>query len=390
MSENENKNIPDTAPDAEQGDYYSRAEADREESGRPRRSGVGCLPTMSFVLLLLGISVLISSFAILAANDVFALSKAQAEATVTIEQDDSLRDVSKMLSDAGIINYPGLFRLFAGLTDMAHKIAPGDYTLSSAMDYRTILTKIRAHTSSRVTVQVTIPEGTEQDDIFELLESEGVCESWKLRAAAQYYDFGYGFMEDMPYTEKRLEGYLFPDTYTFYVGDDPVRVIRKFLVNFNHKITVDMKARAGNIGYSMNEIMIIASMIEKEAKFDDERPTISSVIHNRLKNSNFKHLQIDATVQYALPERKEKLTNEDLKIDSPYNTYIVEGLPVGAICNPGLAAIRAALYPEETDYYFYVARINGWHIFSKTAEEHQAAIDQVNYEIEHGIDEGTN
>ena len=121
-------------------------------------------------------------------------------------------------------------------------------------------------------------------------------------------------------------------------------------------------------------------MIEKEARFDDERPLVASVIHNRLKNSQFPYLQIDATVQYALPSRKDKLTNEDLLIDSPYNTYKYPGLPVGPICNPGLAAIRAALYPDETPYYYYVARGSGWHYFAETLEQHEANIELVNNE----------
>jgi len=131
----------------------------------------------------------------------------------------------------------------------------------------------------------------------------------------------------------------------------------------------------------MHDIVIIASMIEKEAKFDDERPTIASVIYNRLASSNFPNLEIDATVLYALGFHKEKLTDDDLKIDSPYNTYVCEGLPVGPICNPGLAAIKAALYPEETQYYYYVARKNGYHFFAKTSNEHRQNITKANTEV---------
>ena len=117
-----------------------------------------------------------------------------------------------------------------------------------------------------------------------------------------------------------------------------------------------MKARLENINMSMNDIVIIASMIEKEAKFDEERPTIASVIYNRLQSSNFPRLEIDATVLYAIGGHKDTITDEDKKVDSPYNTYVCEGLPAGPICNPGLAAITAALNPEDTGYYYYVAR----------------------------------
>jgi len=352
-----------------------------EETEKKETRGVGCLPTISYVLFMLGLAMLLSAMLILGANDMFAFSKASVSADVTITDKQDINEVADMLKDEGIIKYPFLFELFADLTDMADQIEPGEYELSSDMDYRTILRTVRASAVAAATVTVTIPEGTELGDIFEMLEDAGVCEAWRLKAVAKYYDFSYSFLKDLEYSDNRLEGYLFPDTYTFYEDDDPVRVIKKFLANFSKKLTVDMKARAGNIGYSIREVIIIASMIEKEAKFDDERPTISSVIHNRLQSSAYPYLQIDATVQYILPERKENLTQEDLEIQSPYNTYVVEGLPVGPICNPGYAAIMAALYPEDTDYYYYVARYNGWHIFSETLAEHNAAIEQVKNEI---------
>ncbi len=339
-----------------------------EEKPKP---GMGCLSTFSYCILILGISVLLAAFAILAANDMFALVKTEKEATVEIEDGATLREVADALADGGVIRYPSLFWAFAKMTDMDNQILPGTYTLNASMDYRSLLSKIKYRPDTKRIVTVTIPEGMEQDDIFALLEANGVCEAYRLQAYAKYYDFSYSFLKNLPYSDKRLEGYLFPDTYDFYIGEAPERVLKKFLSNFNRKWDVDLKARAENIDMSIREVMIIASMIEREAKYDDERPTISSVIHNRLRSDSFPHLQIDATVQYALPEWKETLTSEDLKIDSPYNTYLCEGLPIGPISNPGLAAIRAALYPEETNYYYYVARKNGWHYFAATNAEHE-------------------
>ena len=345
-----------------------------EDEDRPEekpKPGMGCLSTFSYCILILGISVLLAAFAILAANDMFALVKTDREVTVEIEDGATLREVADAMADGGVIRYPSLFWAFAKMTDMDNQILPGTYTLNASMDYRSILSKIKYRPDTKRVVTVTIPEGMEQDDIFALLEANGVCEAYLLQAYAKYYDFSYSFLKDLPYSDKRLEGYLFPDTYDFYIGEAPERVLKKFLSNFNRKWDVDLKARAENINMSIREVMIIASMIEREAKYDEERPTISSVIHNRLQSDLFPHLQIDATVQYALPEWKETLTSEDLKIDSPYNTYLCEGLPIGPISNPGLAAIRAALYPEETNYYYYVARKNGWHYFAATNAEHE-------------------
>lgn len=338
------------------------------------RGGIGCLSSFTYCILIFGVSILLTALLILAANDMFALVKSDQEITIEISDDASLREIADTLSDNGIIRYPSLFWTFAKMTDMDDRIQAGSYTLSPSMDYRSILSAIRYRPDSRQVVTVTIPEGMTQDDIFELLEENGVCEAYLLRAYAKYYDFSYSFLKDLPYSDKRLEGYLFPDTYDFYIDDSPVRVLKKFLSNFNRKWDVDLKSRAENINMSIRDVMIIASMIEREAKYDEERPVISSVIHNRLRSSRFPYLQIDATVQYALPEWKEQLTEEDLKVDSPYNTYLYEGLPVGPISNPGLAAIRAALYPEDTNYYYYVARKNGWHYFASTYDQHQENI----------------
>ena len=340
----------------------------------PPKQGLGCLTTFSYCLLIIGLSVLLSAFAILGANDMFALVKDDTEITVTIPENATLSEIADIMAEEEVINYSKLFWAFAKMTNMDNRILPGTYTLNSSMDYRTILSKIKYVPDTKKIVTVTIPEGMTQEDIFALLEEKEVCEAYLLQAYAQYYEFSYKFLKDLPHTKTRLEGYLFPDTYDFYVGEAPERVLRKFLANFNRKWDVDLKSRAENINMSIRDVMIIASMIEREAKFDDERPTIASVIHNRLQDDDFPHLQIDATVHYAIGDWSRALTSSDLKVDSPYNTYRCEGLPAGPICNPGLAAIRAALYPEETEYYYYVARKNGWHFFAETNAEHEANI----------------
>lgn len=369
-----------TAPDEESFEESSVDINTKYDTDRPKSKktvDMGCFSALCYFMFIIGLSIVISAIAVFAVNDVFALVKADVTTVFTIVEEDEIYSISERLSDVGIIRYPKLFKLYAVLTENTENIAPGDYDLSSSMDYRSILNEIQEVVSTKKTVTVMIPEGMEQDDIFELLEEEGVCEAWRLRAFAKYYDFGYSFLKDLPYTDNRLEGYLFPDTYIFYENDDPQRVLSRMLNNFRTRWDVDMKARLENISMDMSDIVIIASMIEKEAKYDDERTLISSVIHNRLRNDNYPNLQIDATVLYAIGERKEELTKEDLAFDSPYNTYVCEGLPAGPICNPGRAALYAALYPEETEYYYYVAQDNGYHLFAETYYEHSQNIDIV-------------
>ena len=148
-----------------------------------------------------------------------------------------------------------------------------------------------------------------------------------------------------------LDVYKRQDTYEFYQGEQASNAINRFLLNFHGKLTADMYAQAESLNITLHQAVIIASMIEAEAANDDERAQIASVIYNRLAANM--PLQIDATVMYALGEHKDFLTEEDLQVDSPYNTYLNTGLPAGPICNPGLASLNAALQPASTDYLYY-------------------------------------
>ena len=252
----------------------------------------------------------------------------------------------------------------------------------------------------RATATVMIPEGYECEDIFALLAENGVCTVEELEDAAANHEYDYAFLADLPYGQKnRLEGYLFPDTYEFYVGDDPVNVLDKFLRRFDSKVTEEMydavdalnanlaKKMAAN-GFTdseiaaakldMHDVIIVASLIEKETAKASESPSIAAVIYNRLCSKLYPCLEIDATIQYALDERKEVLSNADKGIISPYNTYKNAGLPAGPISNPGIASIRAALYPAESDDYFYALGNDGVHHFSRTYYEHQDFLESLN------------
>ncbi|MBQ1728733.1 MAG: endolytic transglycosylase MltG, partial [Oscillospiraceae bacterium] len=226
----------------------------------------------------------------------------------------------------------------------------------------------------------TIPEGHNIFQVVQDLTSNGVCDEDELWDCLANYDFEYEFLDKSTLGDKlRLEGYLFPDTYSFYVGDTPSRVIGKLLKNFDRKWTEEMTEQAKALGYTQREILIVASMIEKEAGADSERATIASVIYNRLRDggqgTNYK-LQIDATLYYAAQIEGVSMSKD---IDSPYNTYLVTGLPAGPIANPGIASIKAALDPETTAYYYYALGKEGVHHFTKTLEEHTAFVNSDEY-----------
>lgn len=343
-----------------------------------RRQKTGCFGGLIFFAFVVGISTLIAVVAWMAAVDVLALGKEDLTAVVEIGEGDDVKTVSEKLKEAGIIRYPLLFRLFGSIADAEEKISSGSFELNTTMDYRAIISSMGKTSDTRLTVTVTIPEGYELDRILKALSDNGVAELEALQDTAANYDFEYEFLDDLPLgVANRLEGYLFPDTYQFYVGENTVTALSKMLSNFNTKFDTGMRERASEIGYSMHEIVIIASLIEKEAAADSERAAIASVIYNRLRSPDFPYLGIDATVLYALPERKESLSEADLQIDSPYNTYVYEGLPVGPIACPGWASLNAALYPETTGYYYYALNEDGLHKFSVTLAEHNEFVERM-------------
>ena len=315
----------------------------------------------------------------IAATDVLALGKEDLTAVVEINEGDEIKDIAEKLEEAGIIRYPWLFRLFCVFAKADEKISSsGSFELNTTMDYRAIISAMGQSSSTRLTVTIVIPEGYTQAQILQTLADNGVAELSELQDTAANYDFEYSFLQDIELgLENRLEGYLFPDTYEFYVGESTITAINKMLANFNNKFDSEMRDQAAEMGYSMHEILTIASLIEREAANDSERAIIASVIYNRLNSDSFPNLQIDASIQYVLPEG-EIVTQEDYyTVDSPYNTYLYEGLPPGPIACPGLASIVAALNPESTNYYYYALGEDGQHHFSTTAEEHEAFVAQM-------------
>ena len=323
---------------------------------------------------MVGVSALLAGLGWVWANDVLALNKAEHTAIITLDNEiftekngvemADVGHVANLLKENGLIEYKWLFRVFAAVSNADEKLAPGTYEMNTDMDYRAIVSNMGSRSSSRMTTTVTIPEGYTLDQIFKLLDEAGVSSVAKLNDMAANHNYKFSFLQDIPLGDpRRLEGYLFPDTYDFYLGEDPKYVINKMLLNFDARVTDELRAVIAEKGKTIHEIVIAASLIEKETDGTDQAK-IASVINNRLKtNVTLGRLEIDATVQYALPERKDKLTYEDLQIDSPYNTYLYSGLPVGPIANPGMAAIRAAIYPESTRYYWYILGKDGLHHF---------------------------
>ncbi len=232
--------------------------------------------------------------------------------------------------------------------------------------------------STSNTVKVTFPEGYTVADIALKLEENGVCSADDFMSEANNTEYLTEFNIEISEPESRsfvLEGYLFPDTYEFYRNENPSSVIKRFIRNFNSKITDEMKARADELGYSLDEILTIASIVQEEAGKASEDKKISSVIHNRLNSSDFPKLQCDACTFYLRDSVKPYVSEEKYEeLLQSYSTYNCYGLPEGPITNPGLDSINAALYPDDTDYYFFISDADGQYYYAKTWDEHQQNI----------------
>lgn len=406
-------------PEEEAADEEAFAEEPAEEAAeeaapvrkrRPRRKkGYGLfgiphlIATAVWLVIIVAIGVSLGRIAWVCAADLLAFGREEKVVTFTINDDDTIDTIADKLKEDGLIRYPQLFKFYIDLTDSEEEISTGTFQLNTLYDYHALVNSMSADAEGRQEVEITIPEGYSCAQIFALLEEEGVCTAAELEAYAADGELNeYWFLEGVERGSKYcLEGYLFPDTYKFYTNDEPRNALEKLLDGFDYRFTDKMKENIALMnekyaqmmtdkGYdeayiashkiTIREIVIIASMIEKETAGGSDSNKIASVIYNRLTNPEFPLLQVDATIVYALGGKTDPLTLEDLQLDSPYNTYISEGLPPGPISNPGRHSLYAALepYPENTeeDYYsFYYYAYDpdaGEHHYSATFEEHKA------------------
>lgn len=398
-----------TAPEDKTGELPRWKFGEEERDYMPvrfRRDGrTGCLGGLMYATFVICLSIVFACMGWMAASDVLALNKEPLvaevtlpeeifeEKTVTVEREDGstgektvrtadIEAVAKTLKDYGFINYRWLFRLYASFSHAAEHLDPGTYELSTSYDYRALVKKMQVGSDSQVQTKVTFPEGFTMQQIFARLEENGICSAEELYEAAANTEFSYSFLENVPTGDaRRLEGFLFPDTYYFYQGMQASSAINKFLSNFHYKLTAEMLEIIYDRGLTFKEAVTVASIIEREAANDDERYLISSVIYNRMRAGM--PLQMDATVLYGEgnPEGVYMPTGTMLRNEeNPYNTYVFQGLPPGPISNPGMASLRAALNPGDTQFLFYALdEEKGVHRFFLFQDEFEAFLQTQSY-----------
>ncbi len=302
------------------------------------------------------------------------------EVEIEIPEDSSAKEVAKILHKAGLINFERAFVKRLQDSDYRGKLKSGTFTLRKGMNTLEMMEIIcKEDEGSKVIKQLVIPEGYTIDMIADKCQEEGICSrSDFINAVKSITSNDFEYLNDVPSganVRYKLEGYLFPATYDITKNTKAIDLVNMMLNAFTLYYTRELNSMALERDMNSFQVLTVASMIEREAKIDEERPKIASVIYNRMEKEML--LQIDSTILYPMTEGMydvPKLSKDDLAYTSPYNTYVSSGLPVGPICNPGLACIKAALEPEETNYLYYhiVDEEKGEHVFTETYEEHEA------------------
>ena len=342
---------------------------------------VGGKTAIVFFAIIVVFTTIFSSIGLACVGDMLAINRSEENVEVEIKPDSTYEDIIDVLKEKKLIKqklFCNVFAKYRGFDD--ETFLSGNYYLNSKMGVEGMLTELMEAPTSAETVTLSFPEGYTVSEIFEKISKYDVGDANKLYSAAKSESYNsYKFIADIGDDESRylkLEGYLFPDTYDFYVDADANYIIKKFLDNFDSRWEDEYDNRAEKMGYTRDEIIIIASIIQKEAANTDQMRIISSIIHNRLNDrSNFPTLGCDSTTDYITNYVSPVIgEGKGAYYSSKYSTSSNAGLPPGPICNPGLDAIKAALYPDETDYYFFCHDDSRNIYVAETQREHDANV----------------
>lgn len=297
------------------------------------------------------------------------------EVVVTIPKGATLSDVGALLQEKGVISSALVFKLIAMIRGEQTKIKAGEYSLKSGSPADAVLDRLTS--GKTMSFSVTVPEGYDMVQIAELLHRQGIADKRLFLEAVQ----DRRFLRELGIEGATAEGFLFPDTYSLRSSEkgDAKGMIRRMVKQFHQVYDGNVRATAEKYGWKTDQVLTLASLIEKEARAN-EHPLVSSVFHNRIRKNML--LQSDPTVIYGIKPMGSPITKADLRRDHPYNTYVRKGLPPGPICNPGKASLIAAIKPADTDYLYFVARNDGTHVFTSTLKDHNREVNR--YQRSHG------
>lgn len=342
-----------------------------KNTGRPLRRKRAKSTRRALIILLLIIVIALASVFISTVKKPLKISDSE---VVNVQEGDSFYSIINRLSSENKIKSPLIIKIYTKLTGLDLEVIPGSHTLDKSMSINDIAKTLKDNNNANA-ITITIPEGFNVEDIAARVEEKGICTKDEFLNAVKSYPLP-SYVKDNPDKRYNLEGFLFPDTYNFEVGVQPEYIIETMIKRFEEvwgKITEGLDIKEDDI----EKVINVASIIEKEARVDEDRPLIASVIYNRLDQDM--PLQIDATVIYAHGYYIENVRNRHLAIESKYNTYLHKGLPVGPICNPGAPSIEAALNPATTNYLFYLLASDDEHYFTDNYDDFLKKKEELGY-----------
>jgi UPF0755 protein len=368
-------------------DYREERRARRRRAAKVRRQNKRAR-SLSCALVLLTVicagATLLSVFILAVAKEIFGIDKDISERIVTIEKGATTQSIAEQLEREHIISLPWAFRLISRLKGMDGHYIADEHELSPSMSYESMIKELCTnHEKDRKYVTVTFREGLNLLEIADILVENNVCEKDMFLFYFNKAGYGYSFESELPDATplkfQRMEGYCFPDTYEFYVHEDPEIVAQKIYQNFDSKITASDYVRMKELGMTLDQVITLASIVQAEAPYLDEMKKVASVFHNRMNNTAvFSSLQSDPTKKYAEQVIHYNIQVANQAMEDAYNTYVGTGLPPGAINNPGREAIEAVLYPADTPYYFFNANVDTREVYyAITNEEHNANVAKV-------------
>lgn len=350
--------------------------APKKKKGKRYKKQAGCMKTMVYITAVCCISILLAAFALTALNDMLGVVKDDVKISVEIPKGATTKDVADILEQHNVISQKLTFRLYCKLTKADGTFQYGMYVLNAKDGYEGTVAKLQKTAPQKDGIEITIIEGAKLDDVVDQLVKAGVSDKEKLYVALKE-TYGSKAAAAIQPTENRhylLEGYLFPAKYEFVKGEPEATTVKRFLNALDDRLTDKHYQRAQELGMTMDQVITLASVIQLEAGKKEEMVKVSSVFHNRLsKTGEFPGLQSDVTCWYPYDKRSDLPENLQSQFynDNPYNTYKIQGLPPGPVCNPGLDAIEAALYPNDTQYTYFVTDKNGKYYYASTYAEHQ-------------------
>ncbi len=379
----ENNSAEETAEEYEE-EYTNDDEYEEEEIIRPvkkkkrKKRGHGRIVFgLLFSVIVISISILAAAVILKCAKEFLGIGKSDIEIVVDIPMNSSTLDIAEQLYSEGIIADTSLFRLYSKLKGADGTFIAGTHKISPKMDYETLIEILQEEAENqRETADVVFPEGITLIEAAARLEEKGVCNAEEFIDVFNSSEFGFDFEENIKVSAMKfykMEGYLFPDTYQFYLEEDPRIVAKKIYKNFEARITPDLYGRMEDLDMELEEVLTLASIVQAEAANTRDMKKVASVFYNRLDNPNeYPLLQSDPTTNYVEEVIIPYSEVQTEKINIAYDTYKGAGLTPGPICNPGLDAINAVLYPEETDYFYFCSNLEtGEFFYAVTLEEHE-------------------